>query len=288
MKMSRNKYLLVALLAGLGLSACKKDFNAKSYAPPLNVNGYTSSAEIATSSLIAHWSFNGNLSDSVSKTTGVGTSTSFATGLLGQGLQDNSGYVVSAVPAAIQNLHSFTFSVWVNSPLNTGALGLVDIAHSQNFWGNLDIFFDNGGSATTGVLKVHVFNNSGSTSGSDAWEGGYTVSNPWNGWTNIAVTYNDSTSTVKVYYKGSLIGTNTATGFAPLNWTQATNMVFGTLQFETTPSLTSNVNNDPASPIYYGGWGEDLNGVMDEVRVYNRVLTSTEISSLAALQLREK
>ena len=54
-------------------------------------------------------------------------------------------------------------------PLNTGATGLVSVAHSQNFWGNLDIFFDNGGTATTGVLKVHVFNNSASTSGTDAW-----------------------------------------------------------------------------------------------------------------------
>lgn len=288
MKKLTNTYIITTLLLSLALSSCVKKFDASNYAPPLNVNGFTASSQIATSNLVAHWSFNGNLTDSVSKTTGVGTNTGYTTGLLGQGLQDNNGYVVSDVPSNIQNLHSFTVSLWVNSPQNTGALGLIGIAHSQNFWGNFDIFFDNGGSATTGVLKVHVYNNAGSTSGVDAWEGGYTVTNPWNGWTNIAVTYNDTTSTVNVYYKGSKIGTNTVSGFAPLNWTAAQKMVFGTLQFETTPSLTSSVNNDPSSPLYYGGWGENLTGAMEEVRVYNRVLSTTEVSSLAALQLREK
>jgi len=289
MKKSTNTYIITALLMGLGLSSCVKKFDASSYAPPLNVNGYTASSQIATSNLVAHWSFNGNLTDSVSKTEGVGTSTGYTNGLLGQALQDNSGYVVSDVPANIQSLHSFTVSLWVNTGQNTtGALGLLDIAHSQNFWGNLDIFFDNGGTSSTGVLKVHLFNNAASATGVDAWEGGYTVTNPWNGWTNITVTYNDETSTVIVYYKGSQIGTNTVAGFAPLNWTAAKQMVFGTLQFETDPSLTSSVNNDPSSPIYYGGWGQNLSGAMEEVRVYNRVLTSTEVSSLAALQLREK
>ena len=70
-------------------------------------------------------------------------------------------------------------------------------------------------------------------------EGGYTVTNPWNVWTQVLVTYDNSSSTVDVYYDGASVGTNTVTGFAPLDWSQAGPMIFGTLQFQTNPSLTS-------------------------------------------------
>jgi len=284
MKKLINKYSIILILLSLGLSSCVKTFDPKSYAPPLNINGYTASDQIASTNLVAHWTFNNTLADSLSNTIGVGTGTSFSAGLKDHGLAlqgANNAYVVTNTPPAIKSLHSFTFTVWYNMPENTnGAVGILDVANTQNFWGNLDIFFDNGASATTGVLKVHVWNNSGSSTGSDAWEGGYTVNNPWGTWTNIAVTYDDASSTVKVYYNGSLVGTNVASGFAPLNWTDAQQMSIGTLQFQTTPSLTSATGAQ--------GWASYNPGLTDELRVYNKALSGTEISSLVALQGRGK
>jgi len=282
MKNLINKYTIAVVLVGLALSSCFKKFDASSYAPPLNINGYTAASQIASSSLVAHWGFNGDLKDSISGTTAVSTGTSFATGLEGGAYQGaNNAYAVSAVPTAIQNLHSFTISVWMNMPENTnGAVGLLSIANAQNFWSNFEIFFDNGATPTTGVLKVHTFNNGTSSTGEDAWMGGYTVNNPWNGWVNICVTYNDTNSSFVVYYNGSSVGTSTVAGFAPLNWSGVQQMVFGTLQFQTTPSLTSATTSQ--------GWASYVTGKLDEVRVYNRVLTSTEVSSLVALQHRGK
>ena len=271
---------MIATAVFAGLSSCQKKFDAKSYAPtkPLpTYSGYSSSKEIATSNLVAFWPFSGSLADSLSATTGVSTGTTFGSGLSGQGLQVSStGYVVTNTPAAVKSLHSFTISVWVNMPLNTGAAGIVSVAHTQNFWGNFDIFFDNGGTATTGVLKVHVYNKSGSTSGSDAWEGGYTVSKPWNTWTQIIVTYDDSASTVNVYYDGALAGTNTVSGFAPLDWSQVGQMVFGALQFQTNPSLTSGSGSQP--------WAASVNGMIDQVRIYNTPLSATQASALYNLE----
>jgi len=276
-------YSIALIVAGLGLSSCVKTFDAKSYAPPLNINGFISANQVAPTNLVAHWTFNNTLADSISGTKGVATGTTFSGGIKNYGLAlqgANNAYVVSNVPPAVQNLHSFTISTWYNMPLNVGATGLIGIANPQGFWGNFDIFFDNGGTATTGVLKVHVFNNGASSTGVDAWEGGYTVNNPWNSWNNIAVTYNDTTSTVIVYYNGSKIGTNTAAGFAPLNWTGAKQMVFGALQFQTDPSLTAATGSQ--------GWAGYVAGSMDEVRVYNRVLSGIEVSSLVALQGKGK
>lgn len=281
--MKTIKNLLIVFLTGtivFTISSCQKGFDPKTYAPsrPLpSFGGYSNSKDIETASLVAYWSFSGNLKDSLSGTTGVATGTGFANGVEGQGLQGaNNAYVVTNTPSAVKALHSFTISTWVNMPQNTGATGIVSVAHSLNFWGNFDIFFDNGGSATTGVLKVHVFNNSGSTSGADAWEGGYTVQNPWNVWTHIAVTYDDTKGMVTVYYDGASVGTNTPTGFVPLDWSKATQMVFGTLQFQTTPSLTSATTSQ--------GWASYVNGTIDQVRAYNKVLSATEVSALYNLE----
>lgn len=279
-----TRTLTVALLTGaalsLTLSSCQKEFDASTYKPskPLpTFNGYGASKDIEPASLVAYWPFSGTLADSISKTAAVGTSTGFAAGVEGQGLQNGtSSYAVSDVPANVKALHSFTISIWMNSPQNTGAMGLISIAHSKNFWGNFDIFFDNGGTATTGVLKVHVFNNAGSTSGVDGWEGGYTVQNPWNVWTQVAVTYDDTKGTITVYYDGAQAGTNTPTGFSPLNWADASKMVFGTLQFQTTPSLTSGSDAQ--------GWAANVNGKLDQARVYSKVLSAAEISALYNLE----
>jgi hypothetical protein len=283
MKTKRNiraVVLFIGMAAGLMItSSCLKKANVYAPKKPIQpVNGFYSSDAVDAANLVAYWPFSGDLTDSLSKTAGVATGTSFGTGVEGKGLQGaNNGYVVTNVPAAVQAVHSFTVTTWVNMPENVnGAVGILDIANTQNFWGNLDIFFDNGATATTGVLKVHVWNKSGSSTGSDAWEGGYTVTNPWSNWIHIAVTYNDETSTVTVYYNGAVAGTNTATGFAPLDWSQAKQMVFGTLQFQTNPSLTSNTGSQ--------SWASFMTGVMDQVRIYNTALSTNDIGAIYGLE----
>ena len=162
-------------------------------------------------------------------------------------------------------------------PENTnGIVNLVDIANTQYFWGNLDLFIENPPNATTGNLKAHLFNNGASATGTDAWEGDYLISSAYNQWNQVDVTYNDGTGTVTVYYNGASVGSNTPTGFTPLNWTGVTKMVFGTVQFETTPSLTSATGSQP--------WANFLTGKMDQVRFYSEVLSSTQISALYNLE----
>jgi len=282
MKNLINKYTIAAIMIGFALSSCYKKFDASSYAPPLNINGYTQANQIATSNLVAHWGFNGDLKDSLSSTTGTAVGTSFTNGLEGTALAGGtSAYVLSAVPTAIQNLHSFSISTWVNMPASASGdvYDIVGIANSVNFWSNLDIFFDGGGTTTTDRLKIHVFNNGTSGSGVDAWLGDFTVNNPY-GWINVTLTYDDTSSNFVVYYNGSSISNTVVAGFAPLNWVGVQQMVFGTFPFMTTPSLTSGATSQ--------SWATYFPGAIDEVRVYNRVLTSIEVSSLVALQHRGK
>jgi len=272
--------VLICIVAGLAItSSCLKSANVYSPKRPIQpVNGFYTSNSVDAANLVAYWPFNGNLTDSLSNTTGVSTLTSFAKGVEGQGLQGaDSGYVVSDVPAAVQNLHSFTLTTWYNMPENTkGVVALVDIANDQSFWGNLDIFLENPPNATTGQLKVHLWNNGTSATGTDAWEGDYVINNAFNVWNQVAVTYNDTTSTVKVYFNGALVGTNTQAGFAPLNWVGVKKMAFGTLQFQTNPSLTG--------AVQYPGFGSYLVGEMDQVRIFNKVLTLNDIGAVYGLE----
>jgi hypothetical protein len=283
--MKTIKNLLMVSLTGVAIvftvSSCQKGFDPKTYAPskPLpTFGGYSSSGEIETSSLVAYWPLNGNLKDSISGTAGVATGTSFTAGTAGQALQGAlNGYVITNVPPAVKALHSFTLTVWYKNPENTnGLINPVDIVNNQYFWGNFDLFIENPPSATTGQLKLHLFNNGGSSTGTDLWAGDYLITNAYNQWNQIGVTYDDATATAVVYYNGAPVGTQTSTGFAPLNWSGVTQMVFGTVQFETNPSLTSATGSQP--------WANYLTGAMDHVRIYNTVLSASEASALYNLE----
>lgn len=195
----------------------------------------------------------------------------------GQALQGvDKGYVLADAGTAIQNLQSFTVTTWVNSPQNAaGIVGLIDIANTASFWGNLTVFFENGSTADVGKLKVHVNNK-----GTDAWLGNYDLTKPWNTWMNIAVSYDAASSTFKVFVNGSKIATQTVANYGNLVFQNATKIVFGTVQFQTKPSLTTATNAQD--------WASYLTGALDEVRIYNKALEESDINALVKLEGRGK
>lgn len=285
MKTFKNIWLtgLVCLVVALTISSCQKEFNAKSYAPPKpppSFSGYVASSEVASGNLVAYWSFNGSLKDSISGVAGVSTKTSFTQGMTKttQALQGaENGYVISDVPPAIKALHSFTITVWYNNPENTnGLINPVDIVNGTYFWGAMDMFIENPPADTSANIKVHLYNTAVGSSGADLWAGDYHISHPFNTWCQMGVTYNDATGTAVVYFNGEQVGTTTSTSFSPLDWSGATQMVFGTVQFETNPSLTNATGSQP--------WANYLTGAMAHVRVYNTALGSTQVSALYNLE----
>jgi hypothetical protein len=79
-----------------------------------------------------------------------------------------------------------------------------------------------------------------------------TVQLPLNTWTHLALTYNGST--LRLYVNGVQAGSQTVSG-----------------------SITSSTQ-----PLRIGGnsvWGEYFSGLIDEVRIYNRALSGTEIQA---------
>src|SRR5207302_10914407 len=114
----------------------------------------------------------------------------------------------------------------------SGIVAPIVIAKTNDFWGALDMFFENGSTATSANLKVH-FNGQ-----SEVWFTNGFVSNPWGSWQNIALTYDAGTSTFTLYQNGTAVATQTAAGLGNAVFpSTATKIIFGTEQFQTTPSL---------------------------------------------------
>lgn len=276
-KIILKKILPLLVIGAVLLTSCYKKFDPKTYQPSFTVNGYTSVSEIGAGSLVGYWAFNGNYIDSVSNTAATGVNTSFTGGFKGQALQGSAnGYVISDLPIAIKNLNSFTIDYWLKTPINsTGILTPITISRTDQFWGALDMFFENGSTSTSGNLKVH-FNGQ-----SEVWFTNGIISNPWDTWMNIALTYDAATSTFALYNGGNVVATQTATGLGNIVFpATATKIIFGTEQFQTSPSIGTAGGTQ--------GWASYLIGQLDEVRIYNKALKAADIQALIVLQGKGK
>lgn len=280
MKTFKNK-LTVALCTAMvtGLTSCYEKFDPESYAPSVSIAGYTSSDEIAKTNLVAHFPFDGNYSDVVSNTAGTNTGTTFANGLKGQAMKGaRNGYVLFDPTAAILGLKSFTLTYWVNSPSTTaagGIIGLVSLSQKDGFWGNMETFFENGGSGNDGIFKAHIQNDK-----KDTWVAKEGIVNLYNSWTHLALSYDATSSTFSIYVNGSKTATTTVAQFGDLKWNNPGKMVFGTVQFQTKPSLTSEASAQD--------WASYLTGLLDEVRIYNVALKDADVDALVKLESRGK
>ncbi|HWK06245.1 MAG TPA: LamG domain-containing protein [Puia sp.] len=274
LKIKRKPALTFVLVFSLFILSCQKKFDPKSYAPAQTFGGYSASNQIAPSDLVAHFSFENGLTDSVSKTSATATGTTYSTGIKGQAMQIGlNNYALFTPTTAIKNLQSMTLTYWVNTSINTaGIQEPICFANSTQFWSNLDMFFD-GQTTTTSVFKIHAFGNSGN---SEAWLTSWSLASPWNTWIHIALTYDATTGTFSFYANGAPIGSSVQAAFGALNFANVPSIVFGTIQFQTTPSLTSGATSQ--------SWASYLLGVLDEVRIYDKALGASDIKALYQLE----
>jgi hypothetical protein len=274
-----NKILMVsAAFACLGLSSCQKGFDPKSYAPPLSVNGFTASSQVAKESLVGYWAFDGSLIDSISGAVGTNVGTTFAKGIKGQALQGAlNSYVLNTPSTAVVGLQSYTITFWVNTPPpSTGIIGIFALSNTTGFWGNLEMFFENGSSNTNGIIKLHI--QQGDHDNFFVTQG---LQNLFGKFVAITLSYDAATGNNKLYVNGSSVSTAVLGGITgPLSFPNAGQLVFGCDQFQTNPSLTS--------ATQFPGFASFLTGQLDQVRIYNKALSDLEVSSIVNLEGRGK
>lgn len=192
------------------------------------------------------------------------TQTSGSKGEAGGALSFNgtSGFI--ALPAISGNLtgpNGITFSVWANVTQNNSWERFIEIGNSTSGTGaasinNDDIEFAN--AATTLKLGAGSFNGSTGSAQTSSASTGEIVLNAWH---NYAVTI--TSAGAAIFYKdGAQTGTATLTGYnTSASLIRHSNFIGGS-------SWIPNSSNT----AFYGG-------SMEDVRMYNRVLTPTEIST---------
>jgi len=280
MKKYINSLLFIMVIISMFFTSCYKSFDPNSFQPAFTVNGFTSSASIESASLVGYWAFEGSYVDSISKTVGTGVNTSFTPGIVGQAMQGaNNGYVISDIPKALKGLGSFTIDFWINTSQNTGETAPISISDNANFWGAMDFFYDNGSTATSAPFKVHL--NDATNNTGDIWLTSWTLPSPWNSWQNIGLTYDQSSSKFVLYQNGTIVGSQVQAGAGAIALpSTAGKLIFGTEPFQCNPSLGTAGSAQ--------GWATYLPGALDEVRIYNKALTQTELQALIILQGKGK
>ncbi len=269
---SSGSALLLSLLLFTQCTKPNTDDDFPKGDPPPVAGGFVNSSEVSPSNLVGYWNFDGTLKDNVSGTSAVGTNISFTKGIKGQAMQGAiGGYAIATPSEAVKTIGSYTISWWTNSPLNTnGIVGMVNFSDTQGFWGNLNTFFENGGNPDKMRFKA-IFASGGSTFDFGVQE----VVGRWNAWNHFALTY-DGIDKFTIYINGTVAASGTRPGLGPIKFTNFGHIVFGTVHFMTSPSLTSGSTNQD--------WASYLTGQLDEVRIYNEALTATEVSALTILE----
>src|SRR3989344_5571767 len=229
-----------------------------------------------TSGLVGYWTFDGKDTPWTSSTaattldksgngntgtlTSMSQSTSPAPGKIGQGLNFDSvdDYVQVNSPTSLDDLPAITISAWVY-PRGSGENNTGFIMHKSTGFGASGWYFaiDSGGSA--GVLNPTFFvDYDGATNLSRVVAAANTI--PLKRWTYVTMSWDGTSSATGIKFYVDSVETAYA---SPTDG--AGNRVLDT-------SSSSQIGNNTSSRTF--------DGIIDDVRIYNRALTANEITQL--------
>jgi hypothetical protein len=293
MKRALNYILaLVAISSFAFFTACSDDDESL---PP--IDGYNNSDEVASSNLVAHWSFDDTNNEAKSGSAPANTygTVGFTDGQVGRALQLTKGALVyPSIPAigGANSLGNYTVSMWVNVKNNGGAeaafttfFGIFPTATTE-FWGNLSLSAETSWFPATGpvgdtlVLKTNYLslNGDGSLNGQDnrsdpRGEPPVGVLKAAGQWVHFVVRFNATTHLLEIFGNSASIGAYNDRGVntgALVMRTPAV-PVFGSL-------ATTNVGF--SSSQEQPSWQTLATASVDDVRVFNTALSNAEITAL--------
>ena len=305
MKQITNKLtigiLSIVFMAVLFTACSKKKDTIK---PPDPIGGFNNSDEVGAANLKAHWTFDGTPNEVISSTAPItNTGTSFGTGVKGQALVLNNGYMLFPTIAALSvaNIGSVTVSCWINVDNNgstfSNVFSLTQSTTDQTDW--------NTGVVTMGIETGHpiatddtlVLHPSFSTYPTDPAiriggdnindygdrEVDFKTVHGTNKWVHYVMRYDATGSNIDIFANGILVSNNKfrhretapGVGVGPIVTTIPTQVLIGAV-----PNASTGFANSPVQV-----WQGYFTGSIDEVRFWNTPLSDADISSLYQLEL---
>lgn len=219
---------------------------------------------------VAYWSFNNNIKELVGSRTAKVSKIDYGVdrkGFKSSSFNGNGKDIWFTVPADDKlKSGSVTVSVWVKPEANTSGTGFLVSLTQKDTWANgYCLFMD--AAATNYRFKATDFHEIKAGSWGNNWfdkSGGY----PENVWFHLVYMWDAATSTQTVYVNGAEFSKSVAAATAP----------HGPLIY------TDGTAN--AEVLYVGknggtdGWIGSYKGLLDDLRIYDVALTSTEVTKI--------
>jgi hypothetical protein len=281
-----KKYLKISevlfgtmLVCGMILVSCKKDEDPNA--------GKTDPSTIATTNLVAYFPFDGNGTETIaSLTPTVTTGVTYVEGRRGQAYQGaNLAHLLYTLPAAskLKTLTSFSIALWFKSPLVTGdpEPTIFEIGKSTDlFWGNLKLAL-NRLTATADSLQLKAFFYKDGA----VWSGQHiSYSDPLfmiNHWMHLVFQYDGTTSKYMIYKDGVKVVTNDG---VENRWAAGDDVSprppFGNMSFKDADKINIGAWRPKSEGTATDAWMGWFLGNLDELRVYDKALTATEVKAL--------
>lgn len=297
--MKTNKFLCYSLALGLGvtiLASCGGSDDSGSTLPP--IGGYNSADEVGMADLVGYWSLDGDGVEEKSNTAPSATvGATFTEGIKGQGVTFNNGYLAyPEIASMAATMPSMSISLWAKITNNGGEDGhatmMFSLSRPDSWAGNINLMAETGWQpATSDSLTVkgyvQIKNADQSVNGQDIInkikanaeelaDGHTPFPNKNSGkWAHYVITWEANTGLFKLYANGVKISnakweSRNGGSALPLNFFTPSKPVIG--------SYGSVVAGNPES------WQRNMNGQLDEIRVWKKALTGADINSLYELE----
>ena len=297
MKLS-NLLISFALFSIIAFSACTKanynDSVVKGDPPPVP-GGYTNSSQVASSNLLAYWNFDGNNSETKSSTAPlIVNNASFITGLKGQALHLNQGYLLYPTIGALSStngLASCSVSLWINDIANNGStfsefFTLARDTTKETDWLDIINMGIETGHPVSDPIDFHTWIGTyptGTRNGGDNINDYGNVGQDYQRvdnipkWTHYVMRYDAATENIDLFANNIRVSNNNFRhrgGLGPIVTPTPTQVVIGAFS-----NASTHFSRSPTL-----GFHGLLNGSIDELRVYNKALSDVEISALFQLE----
>lgn len=207
-------------------------------------------------------------------------STTFVPGVRGTALQSGTNnylhyYSANDFPQAT----NFTIAFWFKATLaqkdHTNADGILALSSTVSFWSNFVIFADHETSTSDSMIfKIHFQNGSGDNWDFAGYAGNKRLPHGYDGnWHHIAFTYDAGAKTGTLYYDGAQFDqkTNETIKFDG----NASQLIVG--GFQEAVSIVSTYASN--------GWMSGWPGALDNIRLYNTALSSSDVQNLYSNKL---
>ncbi len=224
--------------------------------------------------LVGHWTFDGKdmplgtVRDVSSQgnhgsMVDMATSTSRIAGKVGQGIKFDGidDYINIPDGDTLDGFTNTTVALWINPSSLSGSQQLVNKYEPTGDQRSYTLVFEN-----SGIIRW-AFSNDGTSGTFGDWDTDSTVITSTGTWYHVVITHQDAANNVDIYINGSEVASTLKTG-------SVTSIHSGTAEL--------------SLGIYKPTLVNPFNGYMDDVRIYNRALSSEEVRRLYEIGVSEK